>query len=158
VMSYRVWWFEDDDPARWPARAMGAVTTHDLPTVAGVLRASDLEEQRRLELDPNEEAADALRAKLLTRAQADTGTPVETVIQRVYADLARAPCLLLTASIEDALALEARPNLPGTVDERPNWRVALPMPLEDLERLGLPKAIAASLSRRAPADEGAPTP
>ena len=68
-MSYRVWWFEDDDPAHWPARAMGAVTTHDLPTVAGVLRASDLEAQRRLELDPNEEAADALRAKLLTRAR-----------------------------------------------------------------------------------------
>ena len=35
VMSYRVWWFEDDDPAQWPARAMGAVTTHDLPTWPG---------------------------------------------------------------------------------------------------------------------------
>ena len=158
VMSYRVWWFEDNDPAQWPVRAMGAVTTHDLPTVAGVLRASDLEEQRRLELDPNEQAADALRAKLLARAQADTETPVETVIERAYADLARAPCLLLTASIEDALALEERPNMPATVDERPNWRVALPLPLEDLEPLELPKAIAASLSRRASPHDGADTP
>ena len=48
--------------------------------------------------------------------------------------------------------------MPGTVDEWPNWRVALPVPLEDLERLELPKAIAASLSRRAPADDAAPTP
>ena len=67
------------------------------------------------------------------------------MIERVYADLARAPCLLLTASLEDALAVEERPNMPATVDERPNWRLALPLPLEDLEPLELPKAIAASL-------------
>jgi 4-alpha-glucanotransferase len=158
VMSYRVWWFEDDDPAQWPARAMGAVTTHDLPTVAGVLSGSDLEEQRRLQLQPNEQAADALQAKLVSRARADPGTPVETVIQRIYADLARAPCLLLTASIEDALALEERPNIPATVDERPNWRLALPRPLDDFDQVELPRTIAASLARRASPDDAAHAP
>ena len=29
--------------------------------------------------------------------------------------------------------------MPATVDERPNWRVALPLPLEDLEPLELPQ-------------------
>jgi 4-alpha-glucanotransferase len=148
VMSYRVWWFEDDDPATWPAKAMGAVTTHDLPTIAGVLTGSDLAVQRRLNLEPNEQAASHLRAKVASRARAEAGTPVETVIERVYANLARAPCLLLTASLDDALAVEERPNLPATIDEWPNWRLALPKPLDEIERLELPTAIAASLGGR----------
>ena len=46
VLSYRLLWFEDDDPAEWPAAAMAAVTTHDLPTVAGLWTGADLAEQR----------------------------------------------------------------------------------------------------------------
>jgi 4-alpha-glucanotransferase len=148
VMSYRVWWFERDDPADWPVQAMGAVTTHDLPTVAGVLTGSDLAAQRRLNLAPNVEAANELRAKVVRTAEAEPGTTVETVIPRLYADLARAPCLLLTASLDDALALDERPNMPATVDERPNWRLALPQPLEEFEQLEVPKAIASSLNDR----------
>ncbi len=37
-LSYKVWWFEADPPAAWPEQALGAVSTHDLPTVAGVAR------------------------------------------------------------------------------------------------------------------------
>ena len=37
VLSYRLLWFEDDDPAEWPATPMAAITTHDLPTVAGAV-------------------------------------------------------------------------------------------------------------------------
>jgi 4-alpha-glucanotransferase len=147
VMSYKVWWFEDDAPADWPAKAMGAITTHDLPTVAGVLTGSDLVVQRRLDLDPNEDAFADLQAKLRTRTEAEPSTPVEVVTARVYADLGRAPCLLLTASLDDALAVEERPNMPSTVDEWPNWRLALPEPLEKFDDTALPKAIAAGLTR-----------
>jgi 4-alpha-glucanotransferase len=158
VMSYRVWWFEDDDPGRWPVKAMGAATTHDLPTIAGVLSGSDLAAQRRLDLQPNEEAASELRVKLRTRAGASEGTPADTVIGRVYADLGRAPCLLLTASLDDALALEERPNMPATIDEWPNWKLALPTPLDEFEHLELPKTIAASLNRPGPSPAPAHTP
>ena len=41
ILGYRVLWFEDDDPAAWPELAMAAVTTHDLPTVAGLWTGSD---------------------------------------------------------------------------------------------------------------------
>src|SRR5690606_31201878 len=34
VLSYRLLWFEEDEPQQWPATSMAAVTTHDLPTVA----------------------------------------------------------------------------------------------------------------------------
>ncbi|HEY0402323.1 MAG TPA: 4-alpha-glucanotransferase, partial [Blastococcus sp.] len=46
VLSYRLLWFEDDAPAEWPAEAMAAITTHDLPTVAGLWTGEDVEEQR----------------------------------------------------------------------------------------------------------------
>jgi 4-alpha-glucanotransferase len=36
--------------------------------------------------------------------------------------------------IEDALALTEQPNLPGTIDEHPNWRRRLPAPADALLR------------------------
>ena len=35
-------------------------------------------------------------------------------------------------SIEDALGVPDQPNLPGTIDEHPNWRRRLPLALENL--------------------------
>jgi 4-alpha-glucanotransferase len=153
VLSYRVWWFEPRRPAEWPAHALGSVSTHDLPTLAGVLTGSDLEAQRAIGLQPNEESSAALRERLLDWTASDEATPVDDVIVRVHADLGTAPCVVLTASLDDAFAVEERPNMPGTVDEWPNWRLALPRPLEDLEELLLPRAIAARLTR-----PGAPEP
>jgi 4-alpha-glucanotransferase len=148
LLSYKVWWFEADEPPTWPAQALGTVTTHDLPTVAGVLAGSDLLVQRRLNLQPNEAAFADMQAQLLTRTRSDARTPVEVVVRRVYADLARAPCLLLSASLDDLLTVEERPNLPATIDEWPNWRLALPRPLDEVEAMDLPAAIGADLSQR----------
>ncbi|MFL6095668.1 MAG: 4-alpha-glucanotransferase, partial [Blastococcus sp.] len=55
VLSYRLLWFEDDAPAEWPAAAMAAITTHDLPTVAGLWTGADLAEQRGLDTGTEEE-------------------------------------------------------------------------------------------------------
>ena len=30
--------------------------------------------------------------------------------------------------------MHERPNVPGTIDEFPNWRLALPAPLEEIEQ------------------------
>jgi 4-alpha-glucanotransferase len=147
ILSYRVWWFERDRPPQWPPKSLGSVTTHDLPTVAGLLTGSDLAAQRRLGMEPNEAGEAQLRRKLLARTHADDSTPVPSVIERVHADLATAPCLLLTATLDDALAVEERPNMPTTVDEWPNWRLALPRPLEDIEQMDLPHALAVLLNR-----------
>lgn len=144
ALSYRVWWFEPAQPGDWPESAMGAVTTHDLPTVAGVLSGSDLEAQRRIGMEPNEESSAGLLQKLHDRA--GDGRP-EEVISRVYQDLASAPCLLLVASLDDVLEVEERPNMPGTTDAWPNWSLALPAPLEDLEKAPLAGQVASHLGR-----------
>src|SRR5438270_6965725 len=40
LLSYRLLWFEEDPPEVYPVQAMAAVTTHDLPTVAGLWTSS----------------------------------------------------------------------------------------------------------------------
>jgi 4-alpha-glucanotransferase len=40
--------------------------------------------------------------------------------------------MLVAATLEDALEVPDRPNVPGTVDQRPNWSLPLPVPLDDL--------------------------
>jgi 4-alpha-glucanotransferase len=148
VLSYRLLWFESASPSEWPVQALAAVTTHDLPTVAGLWSGSDLEAQRALDLSPNDEATAAQRALLQKLAGGAEDAPVDDVIQAAYQTLAETPCLLLSATLDDALAVEERPNMPGTVDEWPNWSIALPAPLEEIERDRRVTRVAEPLQRR----------
>ncbi|MCU4183821.1 4-alpha-glucanotransferase [Acidiferrimicrobium sp. IK] len=154
VLSYRLLWFEPGPPTTWPRQALGAVTTHDLPTVAGVWSGSDLDAQRRLELSPNEEGSEAMRAKLADATGSGDATPVEDVVDGAYRLLAEAPCAVVTATLDDALAVEERPNMPGTTTAWPNWSLALPSPIEDLETAPLALRIAEHLRRRSVAPPG----
>jgi 4-alpha-glucanotransferase len=144
ILAYRVWWFDDSPTDQWPEAAMGAATTHDLPTVAGVLTGSDLDAQRRIGTEPNEESSAGLLRRLRDKAPGDEPPDV---IAGVYQDLARAPCVLLAVTLDDALGVEERPNMPGTTDAWPNWSLALPVPLEDLERAALPNRLANLMDR-----------
>jgi 4-alpha-glucanotransferase len=120
VLSYRLVWFEDEPPEAFPAQALAAVTTHDLPTVAGVWSGTD-------------EQADAqLRGRLVELTALPANAPVDDVVVTAHARLAEAPSMMVTATLDDALRVEERPNLPGTTTERPNWSLALPRPLEEL--------------------------
>jgi 4-alpha-glucanotransferase len=159
VLSYRLFWFEsDDDPAQYPERALTAVTTHDLPTVAGVWSGSDVEAQRRLGLSPNEDGMRQMRARLVRSTGSNESTTVREVIRRTYALLARAPSVVVTATLEDATATEARPNMPCTVSEWPNWKQPLPKRLEALARDPHTAGIAAALGSRRPARTSRRTP
>jgi 4-alpha-glucanotransferase len=131
ILSYRLVWFEDEPPERYPAQALAAVTTHDLPTIAGVWSGDDAADQRAAGIDPDEEALAGLRSRLVELSGVPGDGAVEDVIAATHARLARAPSALVAATLEDALAVTQRPNLPGTVDERPNWSLGLPVPLEE---------------------------
>ena len=148
IMSYRLLWFEDDEPERYPELAMAAVTNHDLQTVAGLWSGADLRMQQDLELRPNVEGIRATRARLKKRIGVADDAPVEEVVARTYELLARAPSRLLIATLEDALGVEQRPNQPGTIDERPNWSLPLPIPLEKLVNDPRPRRIARAFEKR----------
>ena len=148
VLSYRLLWFEPNPPSAFPEKALAAVTTHDLPTIAGLWSGADLEEQHRLGLEPNVEGSNAIRDKLARLAGVDEGSPASELVVQTYELLAEAPSMILTATLDDAAGVEERPNVPGTVDERPNWSLALPVTLEALEGSETAAAIARALSRR----------
>jgi len=154
VLSYRLLWFEPSPPGsvlqdetEWPCQALAAATTHDLPTVAGLWAGSDAQARRDLGMGLNEEAEASLRDKVKSWIGAPDDLPTPDVVERVYRLLGQAPCALVTATLDDALAVEERPNMPGTVDEWPNWRIALPQPIEDIESAPLAQSIAAALER-----------
>ncbi|MHB8671980.1 MAG: 4-alpha-glucanotransferase, partial [Acidimicrobiales bacterium] len=134
VLTYRLLWFEDELPSRWPAESLAAVGTHDLPTVAGLWTGRDAELQRRVGLAPSDEGMGGMRRRLRAATGVDDHAAVTEVIRATHRALEGAGSALVAASLEDALGLEERPNLPGTVDEHPNWSLALPLALEDLQR------------------------
>jgi 4-alpha-glucanotransferase len=132
VLSYRLAWFEDGPPDEYPTQALAAVTTHDLPTIAGAWTGDDAADQRAAGIEPDEAAMERLKGKLMGLTGLGPDAPVEDVIVATYERLARAPSMLVAATLEDALALRRRPNLPGTTDERPNWSTTLPLPLAEI--------------------------
>lgn len=148
VMSYRLLWFEEDRPSAYPPQALAAVTTHDLPTVAGLWSGRDLEEQEGLGLSPNVESTEGIKKRLSSWIDADDSTPMAEVVERTYTVLAEAPCRIVTATLDDALGVELRPNVPGTTDERPNWSIPLPVPLESIEDDPAVAAVADALRTR----------
>jgi 4-alpha-glucanotransferase len=147
LLSYRLVWFEEAGPERFPAQALGAVTTHDLPTIAGLWSGADADDQRAAGVEPDEAALGRLHGKLVALSGLDGDAPVDEVIVAVHRRLAAAPCALVGATLEDALALGRRPNLPGTTSERPNWSLGLPLPLEDALDDPLVGRVAAALRR-----------
>jgi len=108
---------------------------------------SDLTAQKRLRLSPNEKGTVDMRDRVrrLTRTSADA--PVHTVIARLHNALARTPARIVTATLDDAMGVEERPNMPATSDDWPNWSLALPEPIEALTKLPLARRIAKALSR-----------
>ena len=81
-------------------------------------------------------------------------SPVGDVVAATYAALASAPSAILVATLEDALEVEERPNMPGTVDQWPNWSLALPETLEEIGQDPRPRRVAAALNRSATPPNG----
>ncbi len=162
VLSYRLLWFEPGPPEEFPRQSLAACTTHDLPTVAGVWTRSDVEAQRRAGLPVDDEAADELRRRLAAVAglpDADDA-PMGRVVTEACGRLARAPSMVVTTTLEDALGVEERPNMPGTSGEWPNWRLALPRAIDDFETdddvLNLARTMCEGRAASRPVDPGDP--
>jgi 4-alpha-glucanotransferase len=134
VLSYRLLWFEDEPPEKWPRESAGAIGTHDLPTVAGTWNLSEPDQRQH-----------HLRRRLTDATGLADGTPPVEVAVAAYRRLAHARSRMVLASFEDALGIEERTNVPGTTTEQPNWRLALTKPLEDIEHdagvLGIAEAM-----------------
>jgi 4-alpha-glucanotransferase len=155
VLGTSMLWFErypDGTPRRpgeWRRGCLATVGTHDLPPAAAFLAGEQVTIRAELGLLTEPEAAERAAARreldgwlamlaregLLTR---QTGvTPAEFTVA-LYGYLARTPAMLVGVSLAEAVGERRPQNMPGTVNEYPNWRIPLvdgygaPVLLEDL--------------------------
>ena len=150
IFGYQLLQFDTGPAADLRPDVLAAFTTHDLPTIPGIWTGSDLRAQTDLHLAPNVAGVEAIRSSIAERAGVDESDPtvdIDDVVLGVYRDLAHAPCAILNATLDDAVGVEERPNMPGTIDEWPNWRIALPVPLETILEDQRVAAIANALTR-----------
>jgi 4-alpha-glucanotransferase len=135
ILGSAVLWFETQDdafvpPSSWRRLALGSVTTHDLPTAAGFLaeehvRVRDELGQLGVPVEQERDRVRAERQALLTMLES-TGLLDRCggdVVLAMHAALVASPCRLVLAAFGDAVGDLRQPNLPGTVDEYPNWRL-----------------------------------
>jgi len=146
IAGMDVLWFERTrlnfrKPSRWRADAVAMTTTHDLPTVAGWWSGDDIRTRRALGLGtPGEDQARQQDRARLWRAFTHAGVggdmpPTEQpapVVDAALGYVAQSRSPLMLAPIEDLLGLAEQPNLPGTIDEHPNWRRRLEPPARGL--------------------------
>jgi 4-alpha-glucanotransferase len=161
LLSYRIMIFERRPdrgfvpPSEYPPLAAAAAATHDLPTLEGFWLGRDIAWRRRLSLYPDAqaEAAEAaerhrdrrllldaltgeglLMPEDLGRFLPEAGEPTYApdlgdAIQR-YLACSRARLMLV--QLEDVVGETEQANLPGTIDQHPNWRRRLGRTLEEI--------------------------
>jgi 4-alpha-glucanotransferase len=166
VLSYRVLYFERGEdrgfiaPEHYPRDALVTATTHDLPTLKGWWTGRDIEWRDRIGQFKDAEALEAEwqerrrdRERLLASMRwwgavpPDTGADELTpeLVAGIHRYLAMTPGRMLMVQVEDVVGEVEQPNLPGTVDEHPNWRHKLPVTVEDIGAAPLLTGIAAAV-------------
>jgi len=147
MLSYRLMYFEPQPPRAYPELALSSVNTHDLPTLAGLWTGSDVAASRAAGIPANVEGMQSLRKKIAEEAALPDDATAAAVIERTYRTLADAPSRVILATLDDALAVRERPNMPGTTTAWPNWSLALPATLDEIEEAPLPRTVAAAMTR-----------
>ena len=104
-------------PRDFPELALSSVTTHDLPTIAGLWTGADVEAQRRHRpCTPTRRACAGCATSCARLGHLDDDAP-RRGRHRAHATARsrEAPSRVLLATLDDALAVPERPNMPGTV-------------------------------------------
>ncbi len=157
LLSYRVLFFERwasglfKRPEYYPEQSMVTVSTHDLPTFAGWWNCTDCSWKQKLDLYPDEEIAKLdfedrkLDKNYLIAVLEDMNLTSEECVSTskspemntklaiaVQEFLTMTPCRIQLIPLEDALRIKQQVNMPGTVDEHPNWLQRLPLELSEI--------------------------
>jgi 4-alpha-glucanotransferase len=185
LAGIRVLWFERGEwsrgfkmPRDWDRNAVATTTTHDLPTVTGWWRGADIVWRNQIgQTLPRADGRDPVEVALAERAEdraalwdafqwagvAAHGVPApppeSPPVDEALAFIAATPATLVTYPLEDLLALEEQPNLPGSIDEHPNWRRRLALPVDELfsEPAFVDRLLAVDRARSASSSPIAPT-
>lgn len=188
ILSYRLFYFERSEnrcflpPPQYPESALVAISTHDLPTLAGFWRGVDLQRRSELRLfasDAQREAQIVARsedcARLLVALEREALLPEgvsvypaavpemsPALIQATYCYVARSPAKLCLVQAEDLLGEQEQANLPGTTEGHPNWQRKLNLNIDewatDTRISALSQALVAERGSAVHAPEAPPFP
>ena len=126
IYGSAVLWF---DPGPYDPLTLASVSTHDLPTARGFWAGEATRARAALGVlgkPVGEQEAEDARERDAIRAL--VGGEDALAMHRY---VAAQPSELVGVQLADALGELRQPNLPGTLDEDPNWRLPLPVPLEE---------------------------
>lgn len=124
----------------FPVIGVGTSSTHDQVTIAGLLTGSDVRDLKRIGKNADWAQVARFRKALCELAKIPPDKPEEAiseadikaaVVER-YRLLSSVPSVVVVVNMDDAAMVAERPNMPGTVDAYPNWKIALPHPVEDI--------------------------
>ncbi|MCT4683981.1 MAG: 4-alpha-glucanotransferase [Roseicyclus sp.] len=126
-------WGHVTPPEAYPAPTLASFGTHDLPTHGGWAKGGDIRARRAIgrigaEVEARELAERAARAEAFAAAAGGAG------VDAMHAFLARTRSTLVAVQAEDVLEVAEQTNLPGTVEEHPNWRRKLPVAGPEMAR------------------------
>lgn len=110
--------------------AVASFATHDAPTVAGFFAGTDLD--WRVRLGRMEASARERTMSERLAAEVSLGAPTQAAERRnaIHARLAASPAAMCAVQLDDLGDMVEQQNLPGTVDEHPNWRRRAAIPVE----------------------------
>jgi 4-alpha-glucanotransferase len=175
LLSYKVLFFERWEsglfkrPELYPAQSMVTVSTHDLPTLTGWWTGRDLHWRQILNLYPSDEMGQQEREariqdrSLLVAALADLdvidvtkapqqspaiiNTELSIAVQKY---MAKAHSHIQLIPLEDTLEIVEQVNIPGTIDEHPNWRQKLPVTMTEFWQKDSVKSLAQAMQKARP--------
>ncbi|MBN1382113.1 MAG: 4-alpha-glucanotransferase [Deltaproteobacteria bacterium] len=145
ILGCALFWFEKKLPSVYRTQTMASITTHDLPTLAGLWSGQDVRIQRKLGLNPPEEDYRRICRRVSKLAEVPGDVQAADVIPKLHKALAQGSSMVAVAMIDDALGVLKRPNMPGTTTSYPNWSLALPVMLDDVPKHPLVCSVAAAM-------------
>ncbi|MEJ2000382.1 MAG: 4-alpha-glucanotransferase [Maritimibacter sp.] len=154
VFTYRILYFEQDwgmftRPSTYPDKALACISTHDLPTLTGWWQGNDITARLDYGLISPEKAADdrarrhneryalinaLVDAGKLAPGECDGGTAElpEGLLAAAYAFIGETPSRLVAVRLADLIGPEDQTNVPGTMDEHPNWQRRAPVAVDKI--------------------------
>lgn len=146
LYGYSVLQYEKDEkgqflpPQTLRAQSLACFGTHDTPTLGGFWQAEDIRWWEKLGWITAPEAATAREDRQDEKRQlsgigATEPLPLEAsgaIRNRVHETLGATPAALVAVQLDDILGLTDAQNLPGTIDEHPNWRRRYPATLAEI--------------------------
>ncbi len=157
VHSYKVFFFETAkdggyiSPEHYTGQSLSTLCTHDMPTLRGFWHCDDLRLGQEIGIYPDEDQLQMLfdeRAKNKQRMLDSIAwhghlpegvgrdamfVPMDRYLaEGMQLHLASGSSALLGLQLEDWLEMDKPVNIPGTVEEYPNWRRKLSATLEEM--------------------------